>query len=142
MPHGGQGAEKRARGLPSARFLNPGHILIPPGSRGLLGLRLLLGRADVQNRPAKTGRLHPSLSRLDGGTLLSSCQARATRVHVLATPYENDMIAAHVENLMDSKLPTGLPQSLGKAFAFSTIIWITASQLPTFSQGLRLLVFA
>ena len=56
-----------ARGLPSARFLNPGHILIPPGSRGLLGLRLLLGRADVQNRPAKTGRLHPSLSRLDGG---------------------------------------------------------------------------
>jgi hypothetical protein len=51
------------------------------------------------------------------------------------------MIAAHVENLMDSKLPTGLPQSLGKAFDFSTIIWITASQLPTFSQDLRLLIF-
>jgi len=55
------------------------------------------------------------------------------------------MIDAHVENLVDSKLPTGFPQSLGKVFAFvcdfPTIIWITASQLPTFPQGLQRLVF-
>jgi hypothetical protein len=55
------------------------------------------------------------------------------------------MIDAHVENLVDSKLPTGLPQSLGKVFDcvsdFTTIIWITAKQLPTFPQGLRRLIF-
>ena len=130
-----------ARGLPSAHFLNPGHVSIPLGSKGLLGFRLLLGRADVQNRSAKTGRFHHSLSRLDGGTLHLSGQVRATRFHILVTPCENDMLAAHVENLMDSKLPTGLPQSLGKVFDFSTTIWITASQFSTFSQGLRLLIF-
>ena len=57
------------------------------------------------------------------------------------TPCGNDMIDAHVENLMDSKLPTGFPQSLGKVFDFPTIIWITASQLPTFPQGLLPLIF-
>ena len=40
---------------------------------------------------------------------------------------------------MDSKLPTGFPQSLGKAAGFPTITWITAQRLPTFPQGLRLL---
>jgi len=51
------------------------------------------------------------------------------------------MIDAHAESLVDSKLPTGFPQSLGKVFDFTTIIWITASQLHTFPQGLRRLIF-
>ena len=118
------------------------YLTMPSRLKGLLGFRLLLGRADVRNRSAKTGRFHrPLLSRHDGRIPILGCQARATRFHLLAAPCENDMIAAHVVNLMDSKLPTGLPQSLGKAFAFSTIIWIIASQFSTFSQGLRLLIF-
>ena len=56
-------------------------------------------------------------------------------------PCGNDMIDAHVENLVDSKLPTGFLQSLGKVSDFPTIIWITASQLPTLPQSLLLLSF-
>lgn len=51
------------------------------------------------------------------------------------------MIAIPVENQMDSKLTTGFPHPLGKLSEFPTIIWITASQLPTFPQGLLLLYF-
>jgi hypothetical protein len=57
-----------------------------------------------------------------------------------STPCGNAMIAAHVENLLNSKLHTGLPQSLGKVFDFPTIIGITALQLPPFPQALRLLI--
>jgi len=53
----------------------------------------------------------------------------------------NDMIDVHVETMLDSKLPTGFPQSLGKVFDFPTTIWITASQLPTLPQSLLLLFF-
>ncbi len=56
-------------------------------------------------------------------------------------PCGNDMIDAHVGTLLDSKLPTGFPQSLGKVSDFSTIIWITATQLPTLPQSLLLLFF-
>lgn len=131
-----------ARGLPLVHFLNPSHISsMPSKAEESLKFRLLLGKEAVQNRSAKTVRFHHSISRLDRDTSLSGCQAQATRSYTLVAPCENDMIAAHVENLMGSKLPTGLPQSLGKVFDFTTIIWITASQLPTFSQGLRLLIF-
>jgi len=57
------------------------------------------------------------------------------------TPCGNDVIDAHVENRWTAKLPTGFPQSLGKAFGFTTITWITAAQLPTFPQALLLLIF-
>jgi hypothetical protein len=56
------------------------------------------------------------------------------------TPCGNDVIDAHVENRWTAKLPTGFPQSLGKAFGFTTITWITAAQLSTLPQGLLLLI--
>ena len=54
-------------------------------------------------------------------------------------PCGNAVIDTPVENPVDSKLPTGFPQSLGKASGFPTITWITAQRLSTFPQGLRLL---
>ncbi|MBA7528906.1 hypothetical protein ES705_21098 [subsurface metagenome] len=128
------------RGGPSARSLKPGGICLPPRLNGLSGIHLILGREDVRDRSGKivgfqgmpcftvSGLLHPDTPAL-------------TFFPRTSKPCGNDMIAAHVENLLDSKLPTGLPQSLGKVFDFSTIIWITATQLPTLPQSPLLLFF-
>ena len=129
------------RGGPSARFLKPGGIcIIPLRLNGLSGIHLILGREDVRDRSGKivgfqrmpcftaSGLLH-----LDTPALTFSS---GTSKHC-----GNDMIDAHVENLLDSKLPTGFPQSLGKVFDFPTIIWITATQLPTLPQSPLLVSF-
>ena len=124
----------------SARFLKIVGIGIPSRFNGLSGIHLILGREDVRDRSGKivgfqgmpcftvSGLLHPDTPAL-------------TFFPRTSKPCGNDMIAAHVENLLDSKLPTGLPQSLGKVFDFSTIIWITATQLPTLPQSPLLLFF-
>ena len=73
------------------------------------------------------------------GVRLSGSPARTVSPRT-SEPCGNDIIDAHVETLVDSTLPTGFPQSLGKVFAFvydfPTIIWITALQLSTFPQEL------
>ncbi len=130
MPHGGL----------SARFLKPIDTWIPPGSKGLSGVHLILGRADVLDRFGKREGLQRTPFFPAAGFLHADTPALMFSSGT-STPCGNDMIDAHVENLMDSKLPTGFPQSLGKVYDFTTIIWITASQLPTFPQGLRLLIF-
>jgi hypothetical protein len=130
----------RARGLSSARFFNPDAIWIPPTSKGFSGINLILGGVDVRDRSATRGSCQPIPCFLDAGVLLSGYPARTVFTGP-STPCGNTMIAAHVENLVHSTLPTGFPQSLGKVFDFPTIIGITASQLPPFPQGLRLLIF-
>lgn len=128
------------RGGPSARFLKLGGICIPPILKWSSGIQLILGREDVRDRSGNivcfqrmpcfsaAGILHPNTPAL---TLPSGTSKLCG----------NDMIDAHVGTLLDSKLPTGFPQSLGKVFDFTTIIWITATQLPTLPQSLLLLFF-
>jgi len=133
--------DTRARGLPSARFFNAGAIRIPPKSKGCSEINLALGGVDVRDRSATRGSYcQPIPCFFDAGVLLSGSPARRVFLGT-SMPCGNAMIAAHVENLVDSTLPTGFPQSLGKVFDFPTIIGITASQLPPFPQGLRLLIF-
>jgi hypothetical protein len=133
------------RSGPSAHFLEAPDTWIPSRSRGSSGFHLSLGREGVLDRSAKRGGFQRMPSFPLEGTRLSGRPARA----VFSGPSElcgNDMIDAHVENLVDSTLPTGFPQSLGKVFAFvydfPTIIWITASQFPTFPQRLRALILS
>ena len=123
------------RGGLSARFLKGCGIWIPPRSMGFSGFRLLLGRDKVRERSAKRGGFQHIPCFLVAGIRLSGCLVRAVFPRS-SKPCGNDMIDAHVETLVHSKLPTGFPQSLGKVFDFTTIICITASQLPTFPQGL------
>jgi len=136
----GYHGDTRARGLPSARFFNPGAIRIPPQSKGCSGINLILGGIDVRERSATRGGCQPIPCFLGAGVLLSGYPAR-TVFPGPSMPWGNAMIAAHVETLVHSALPTGFPQSIGKVFDFPTIIGITASQLPPFPQGLRLLIF-
>jgi len=125
---------------PSARFLKLSGIWIPPRSKESSGIRLILGRAEGRDRsgkivgfqrmpcPAAAGLLHPdtpATTFFPGTSKLCG----------------NDMINAHVENLVEGKLPTGFLQSLGKVSDFPTIIWVTASQSPTLPQSLLLLFF-
>ena len=133
------------RGGPSMHFLEAPDTWIPPRSKGSSGFPLLLGRDKVRDRSAKRGGFQHIPCFPVEGVRLSGSPAR-TFFPGTSEPCGNDMIDAHVENLMDSTLPTGFPQSLGKVFAFvcdfPTIIWITASQLPTFPQGLRSLILS
>lgn len=133
------------RSGPSARFLNPVGIWIPSRSKGSSGFRLILGREGVRDRSAKRGGFQRMPCFPLEGVRLSGSPAR-TVFPGSSEPCGNDMIDAHVENLVDSTLPTGFPQSLGKVFAFvydfPTIIWITASQFPTFPQRLRPLILS
>jgi len=132
-------ADTHARGLPSTGFFDQGAIRIPPKSKGCPGITLALGGVNVPDR----------ISQQRGGCQLIPRFFEAF-VHLLGSPVrtvspntpmpcENAMIAAHVETMVDSTLPTSSPQSLGKVFDFPTIIGITVSQLPPFPQGLRLL---
>ena len=133
------------RGGPSARFLRAPDTSIPPRSKGSSGFRLSLGREGVRDRSAKRGGFQRMPCFPLEGVRLSGSPARTVSPRT-SEPCGNDIIDAHVETLVDSTLPTGFPQSLGKVFAFvydfPTIIWITASQLPTFPQGLRPLILS
>ncbi len=100
------------RGGLSVRFLKPGGICIPPRLKGSSGIQLILGREDVRDRSGKmvgfqrmpcisaAGILHPDTPAL---TLPSGTSKLCG----------NDMIDAHVENLMDSKA----------AHRFTTVAW-------------------
>ncbi len=133
------------RGLQSAAFLKGCGTWIPPRTMGSSGFLLSLGREGVRDRSAKRGGFQRMPCFPFEGVRLS-CSPAQTVFPGPSEPCGNDMIDAHVENLMDSTLPTGFPQSLGKVFAFvyafPTIIWITASQFPTFPQRLRPLILS
>jgi len=133
------------RGWPSVAFFRVCGTCTPSRSKGSSGFHLLLGTDKVRDRSAKRGGFQHIPCFPVEGVRLSGSPAR-TFFPGTSEPCGNDMIDAHVENLMDSTLPTGFPQSLGKVFAFvcdfPTIIWITASQLPTFPQGLRSLILS
>jgi len=128
------------RAGPSARFLKIVGIGIPPRFNGLSRIQLIPGKEDIRNRSVKIVGLQimpcfiaSCLLHLDIPALRFSQET--------SEPCGNDMIDVHVGNMLDSKLPTGFPQSLGKVSDFPTIIWITASQLPTLPQSLLLLFF-
>ena len=129
------------RSGPSACFLGAPDTSIPPRSKGSSGFRLSLDREGVRDRSAKRGGFQRMPCFPLEGVRLSGNPAR-TVFPGPSEPCGNDMIDAHVETLVDSTLPTGFPQSLGKVFAFPTIIWITASQLPTFPQSPQRLIFS
>jgi len=133
------------RGLQSAAFLKGCGTWIPPRTMGSSGFLLSLGREGVRDRSAKRGGFQRMPCFPFEGVRLS-CSSAQTVFPGPSEPCGNDMIDAHVENPVDSTLPTGFPQSLGKVFAFvydfPTIIWITAPQFPTFPQDLRLLTLS
>ncbi len=133
------------RSGPSACFLGAPDTSIPPRSKGSSGFRLSLDREGVRDRSAKRGGFQRMPCFPLEGVRLSGNPAR-TVFPGPSEPCGNDMIDAHVETLVDSTLPTGFPQSLGKVFAFvydfPTIIWITAPQFPTFPQRLRPLILS
>lgn len=124
----------------SARFLKIVGIGIPSRFNGLSRIQLIPGKEDIRNRSVKIL-----------GLQIMPCFIASCFLHLdipaltfsqeTSEPCGNDMIDVHVENMLDSKLPTGFLQSLGKVSAFPTTIWITASQLPTLPQSLLLLFF-
>jgi len=128
------------RGWPSVAFFRVCGTCTPSRSKGSSGFHLLLGTDKVRDRSEDRANFQHVLCLLATDFRLSGCLSRAV-FPGSSEPCGNDMIDAHVESLVDSTLPTGFPQSLGKVSAFPTIIWITASQLPTFPQGLQRLVF-
>ena len=128
------------RAGPSARFLKIVGIGILPRFNGLSRIQLILAKEDIRNRSVKIVGLQimpcfiaSCLLHLDTPALRFSQET--------SEPCGNDMIDVHVGNMLDSKLPTGFLQSLGKVSDFPTTIWITASQLPTLPQSLLLLFF-
>jgi|GEM_PF-5716279 len=128
------------RGCPSARFLKPVGICIPPRLKGLSAIDLIPGGEDIKDRSGKIVNFQGLLLFIAAGLLHLDIPV-LTFSQETSKPCGNDMIDAHVGTLLDSKLPTGFPQSLGKVSDFSTIIWITATQLPTLPQSLLLLFF-
>jgi len=134
----GHHGDNRARGLPSTGFFDQGATRIPPKSKGCAGITLALEGVYVPDRIVQRGGCQPILRLFDAGVLLLSSPVRTVSPST-PMPCGNAMIAAHVETMVDSTLPTSFSQSLGKVFDFPTIIGITASQLPPFPQGLRLL---
>lgn len=128
------------RGCPSARFLKPYGICLPPRFKGLSGIDLIPGREYNKDRSGKIVGFKVMLYLTAYGLLYPDIPALTFSQETSKT-CGNDMIDVHVETMLDSKLPTGFPQSLGKVFDFPTTIWITASQLPTLPQSLLLLFF-
>ncbi len=128
------------RGGLSVRFLKPVGICIPTRLKGSSGIQLILGREDVRDRSGKMVGFQ-RMPRFSAAGILHPDTPALTLPSGTSELCGNDMIDAYVENLLDSKLPTGFPQSLGKVFDFPTIIWITATQLPTLPQSLLLLFF-
>ncbi len=129
-----------ARGLPSVHFLEVVGIHIPLRMKGYSVNHLIVCITDDRVRSATKGGFQLMLYFPSAGCIHSYISV----LTFLPGKFKlcgNDMIDAHVENLVDSKQPTGFPQSLGKLYDFPTIIWITASQLPTFPQSLQLLIF-
>ena len=128
------------RGGLSARFLKSVGIGIPPRFNGLSRIDLIPGGEDIKDRSGKIVGLK-GMPYSTASILLHPDIPILTFSQETSEPCGNDMIDAHVETLLDSKLPTCFPQSLGKVSDFSTIIWITATQLPTLPQSLLLLFF-
>ncbi len=129
------------RGLPLVRFLKSIDICIPPQCQSLSDAHVLFVRGYNQYQSQAGKMKMVACSTYWSMIPHVRLDHQATYRSKTYLPCGNDMIDAHVENLVDSKLPTGLPQSLGKVSDFTTIIWITASQLPTLPQGLPLLIF-
>ncbi|HEC62429.1 MAG TPA: hypothetical protein ENI27_09310, partial [bacterium] len=128
------------RSGPSASFLKSGGIMLPPILKGLSAIDLIPGGEDIKDRSGKIVNFQGLLLFIAAGLLHLDIPV-LTFSQETSKPCGNDMIDAHVGTLLDSKLPTGFPQSLGKVSDFSTIIWITATQLPTLPQSLLLLFF-
>ena len=128
------------RSGPSARFQKIVGICIPPTLNGLSGIYRIPGLEDIRNQSGIIVDLQIM------HCFIASCLLHSD-IPALTFPQEtskhcgNDMIDVHVETMLDSKLTTGFPQSLGKVSDFPTIIWITATQLPTLPQSPLLLFF-
>ena len=128
------------RGCPSARFLKTVGTCLPPRLKGLSGIDLIPGGEDNKDRSGKIVGFK-GMPHLTSSGLLDPDIPALTFSQETSKTCGNDMIDVHVGNLLDSKLPTGFLQSLGKVSDFPTTIWITASQLPTLPQSLLLLFF-
>ena len=128
------------RSGPSTRFLKSVGICIPPTLNGLSVIDLIPGRETIKDRSGKIVGLK-GMPYSTASILLHPDIPALTFSQETFKTCGNDMIDVHVGTLLDSKLPTCFPQSLGKVFGFPTIIWITASQLPTLPQSLLLLFF-
>jgi len=128
------------RGCPSARFLKIVGICIPPRFKGLSGIDLIPGGEDIKDRSGIIVGFK-GMPYLTASGLLHLGIPALTFSQETSKTCGNDMIDVHVGNLLDSKLPTGFLQSLGKVFNFPTTIWITASQLSKLPQSLLLLFF-
>ena len=128
------------RSGPSPRFLKSVGICIPPTLNGLSVIDLIPGRETIKDRSGKIVGLK-GMPYSTASILLHPDIPALTFPPGTSEPCGNDMIDVHVGTLLDSKLPTCFPQSLGKVSDFPTIIWITASQLPTLPQSLLLLSF-
>lgn len=100
------------RSGPSACFLGAPDTSIPPRSKGSSGFRLSLDREGVRDRSAKRGGFQRMPCFPLEGVRLSGNPAR-TVFPGPSEPCGNDMIDAHVENLMDSKA----------AHRFTTVAW-------------------
>jgi len=128
------------RSGPSTRFLKSVGICIPSTLNGLSVIDLIPGRETIKDRSGKIVGLK-GMPYSTASILLHPDIPALTFSQETFKTCGNDMIDVHVGTLLDSKLPTCFPQSLGKVFDFPTIIWITASQLPTLPQSLLLLFF-